>query len=188
MFSSTTDWPKAIASHDENGMDTAIAWCVEHLGEGETLTVWTHLKSNLANNNVLDQLVARHSNVQHVTRRGGGGLRQPGPVLMAWANMDDIADLLRFGANHVTALAVVTWDDEALRPWVAAAAPAILGDPSPWTDLVVALDPLVAAALDDLTNSINHNNTISGGYEKEDVVSTLLSLHDAEIALNPEAM
>ncbi|MEZ0491760.1 hypothetical protein AB2L28_05860 [Kineococcus sp. TBRC 1896] len=169
-------------------MEAAIDWCLEHLGDGETLTVWTHLKSNLANNTALDQLVARYSNVQHVTRRGGVGLRRRGPVLMAWADMDDIADLLRFGSHHVTALAVLSWDDEAVRPWAAAAKPVVLGNPSSWTDLVVELDPVVVEALDDLTGFINHNNTISGGHEKEHVVSTLFALYDAGFQLAPKAM
>lgn len=45
------------------------------------------------------------------------------------------ADLLSFGASGVTALAVITRDDEVLRPWVVAATPVVLGNSSPWKDL-----------------------------------------------------
>lgn len=39
-----------------------------------------------------------------------------------------------------------------------------------------------------LTRTINHDNTISAGFEKDNVVSTLLALHGAGIRLNGEAM
>jgi hypothetical protein len=48
------------------------------------------MKSNLRNCSQLEQLVNRHSNVEHVTGRSGGFIRGKGPVLMAWADMDDI--------------------------------------------------------------------------------------------------
>ncbi len=57
---------------------------------GDTLTVWTSLKANLGNCSQLERLVTGHSNVEHVTGRGGVFIRGEGPVLMAWPDMGDI--------------------------------------------------------------------------------------------------
>jgi hypothetical protein len=154
---------------------------------GDVLTVWTSLKSNLRNSPYLERLVSGHSNVEHVTARGGAFLRRPGPVIMAWPKMEDIAELAR-GARHIRALCLITWNKDWIRPWVTAVRPTILGDGSPWETLTPELDPLVVAALKDLTRSINHSNTISAGYEKDDVVGVLLALHDARVRLDPDAM
>lgn len=43
-------------------------------------------------------------------------------------------------------------------------------------------------ALKSMTQAINHNNTITGGYEKDRVVSLLLALHDARVSMDAEAM
>jgi hypothetical protein len=71
---------------------------------------------------------------------------------------------------------------------VSAVRPTILGDGSEWKDLPPALDPIVVEAMKSVTRSVNHNNTISAGYEKGVVVSTLLALHDAGIRMDGEAM
>ena len=65
---------------------------------------------------------------------------------------------------------------------------AILGDGSEWQDLTPQLDPVVIKAMESLTLTINHNNTIAAGYEKDDVVSVLLALHDAGIPMVGAAM
>lgn len=188
MFERDAAYPKAVASYDDEGVRAAIDWCVQHMADGDTLTVWTSLKSNLGNCPELDQLVRRHSNVEHVTRRGGAYLRGTGPVLMAWAHMDDIGELVRHGGHRIRALCVITWSEDAIRPWVSAVRPEVLGDGSAWQDLTAGPDPVVVGALKGLTASVNHNNTISAGFEKDMVVSALLALHDAGIPMDAEAM
>lgn len=178
----------AVASPDDEGVNAAITWCVEHMGKGDTLTVWTSLKSNLRNNPKLERLVNRHSNVEHVTGRGGAYVRGNGPVLMAWAKMDDIGELVRFNSHHIRALCVISWNEDWLRPWVAQVRPAILGDGSAWEQAMPELHPVVVEAMKSLTLTINHNNTISAGYEKDDVVSMLLALRQARIPMDGEAM
>jgi hypothetical protein len=188
MFDRDVDYPTAVASYDDDGVDAAIEWCVQHMEDGDTFTVWTSLKSNLANCAQLDQFVNRHSNVEHVTGRGGGYIRGKGPVLMAWADMDDIGKLMRFGGRTVRALCVIPAYDDAIRPWVSAVSPQVIGDGSAWEDMTPGLDPLVVEALKGLTATVNHNNTISAGFEKDMVVSSLLALHDAGIRMDGEAM
>ncbi|MEW2211184.1 hypothetical protein AB0895_01835 [Streptomyces globisporus] len=188
MFDRDVTYPCAVASYDAEGVGAAIDWCCERMEDGDTLTVWTSLKSNLSNCSELEQLVSRHSNVEHITGRGGGFIRGNGPVLMAWPDMADIGKLAQYGGHHIRALCVITWNEDEIRPWVTAVRPSILGDRSAWEELTPELDPVVVEALKSLTLTVNHNNTISAGYEKDMVVTCLLALHDAGIPMDAEAM
>jgi hypothetical protein len=188
MFDRDVTYPTAVASYDDEGVDAAIDWCCEPMEDGDTLTVWTSLKSNLRNCSKLERLVNRHSNVEHVTGRGSGFIRGNGPVVMAWADMEDIGKLVQYGGRGIRALCVITWNEDAIRPWVSAVRPTVLGDRSAWEDLTPELDPVVAEAIKSLTLTVNHNNTISAGFEKDMVVSSLLALHDAGIRMDGEAM
>jgi hypothetical protein len=188
MFDDEVDYPTAVASYDDDGVAEAIRWCASHMEKGDTLTVWTKLKSNLRNCGALDRLVSRHSHVEHVTGRGGAYVRGHGPVLMAWPNMDDIGELVRFSSHMIRGLCVITWNADRIRPWVAQMRPDILGDGSEWEDCTPVLNPVVIEAMKSVTLTINHNNTIAAGYEKDDVVSVLLALHDARIPMDGNAM
>ncbi|GAA1900807.1 hypothetical protein [Actinomadura bangladeshensis] len=188
MFDRNAGYPTAVASNDDEGMHAAIRWCIEHLEDGDTLRVWTFLKSNLRNCAPLERLVNEYSRVEHVVGRGGAPMRGNGPVLMAWPDMDDIGQLVQYGSHGIRALCVIVGSEDRLRPWVTAVRPAILGDGSAWADLAPELDPLLIEELKSLTLSINHNNTIAAGFEKNMVVSTLLALHDVGIRLDGEAM
>jgi hypothetical protein len=66
--------------------------------------------------------------------------------------------------------------------------PTILGDGSAWADLTPDLDPVVIEALKSLTLTINHNNTMSAGFEKDQVVGILLALKGARIPMDADAM
>jgi hypothetical protein len=188
MFERDVDYPTAVASYDDAGVDAAIAWCAQHMEDGDTLTVWTGLKSDLPNCKRLEQLVSRHANVEHITGRGGGYVRGRGPVLMAWPDMDSIGRLMRGGGRTVRALCVITWNEDWIGPWVSAVRPQVLGNGSAWERRTPALDPVVVEALTDLTATVNHSNTISAGFERDRVVSTLLALHDAGIRMDGPAM
>ncbi|MEU0620721.1 hypothetical protein ABZ329_07680 [Streptomyces rubiginosohelvolus] len=188
MFDRDVSYPCAVASYDAEGVGAAIDWCCGHLEDGDTLTVWTSLKSNLENSSELEHLVTRHSNVEHVTGRGGGFIRGNGPVLMAWPDMADIGKLVQYSGHRIRALCIITWNEDEIRPWVTAMGPAILGDGSVWEELTPELDPVAVEALKGLTLTVNHNNTIAAGYEKDTVVSALLALHDASIPMDGEAV
>ncbi|MYY08874.1 hypothetical protein GT204_08150 [Streptomyces sp. SID4919] len=188
MFDRNVEYPCAVTSNDTEGVDAAIDWCCEHMEDGDTLSVWTSLKSNLRKGSQLEQFVSRHSNVEHVTGRGGGFIGREGPVLMAWPDMADIGKLVQHGSHRVRALCVITWNEDEIRPWVTAMKPSPLGDTSAWDELTPALDPVVIEALKSLTTTINHNNTIAAGYEKDMVVGSLLALHDSGIPIDGEAM
>lgn len=188
MFEQHTDFPVAVTSSDDDGLRAGMRWCAQHMRERDVITVWTHLKSNLRNNRQLEQFVNSRRDVEHVTARGGAYMRHEGPVLMAWADPGDIAEFVRGNGNTIKALCVVSWVEAKLRPWVTEVRPELLGDISAWDVLTPRLDPIVEEAMKDLTLAINHNNTISAGYEKDDVVSALLVLHDAGYQLDGAAM
>lgn len=187
MFARDTSYPTAVASYDDEGVDAAIDWCLKQMKTDDTLTVWTSLKSNLQNCTSLERLVQRYDDVVHITGRGGEIPRDPGPVLMAWPDIDDIGPLVRF-ARQIRALCIITWNADGIRPWVTAMKPEILGDGTDWEKLATDLDPVVIEALKSLTLTINHNNTISAGYEKDQVVSVLLALKEANVPMDADAM
>ena len=106
---------------------------------------------------------------------------------MAWPRPADISEFLRYNSHQVTALCVIAWGKDTLLSWVSAARPELLGKTTSW-DMGDQLDPVVEAAMRNVTESINHNNTITGGDDKDDVVSALLALHDAGYALDAKAL
>lgn len=189
MFNHDVDYPTAVASYDDEGVAAAIAWCVRHMEDGDTISVWTSVKSNLRNCAELERFVKSHRDVEHITGRGHSMPSGTGPVLMAWAHMDDIGELVRY-RHSIRALCVITWNEDRIRPWVTAVKPEVLGNGSAWEDLPPALDldPVVVEALKSLTLTVNHNNTISGGFEKDQVVGVLLALRDALIPMDPDAV
>lgn len=186
MFKQKMTAPVAVTTHDEKSVNEGICWLVGHLGEGQRPTVWTPQKQNLTGDPQLRSLVARTS-VEHITGRGGAHLAGPGPVLMAWPRPADISEFLRYNSHQVTALCVIAWGKDTLLSWVSAARPELLGKTTSW-DMGDQLDPVVEAAMRNVTESINHNNTITGGDDKDDVVSALLALHDAGYALDAKAL
>mgnify|MGYP007084072823 FL=1 len=178
--------PVAVTTQDEESVDEGIRWLLGQLDDGQRLTVWTPQMQHLNGNQQLGSLVAR-AGVEHITGRGGAHLAGPGPVLMAWPRPADISEFLRYNSHQVTALCVIAWGKDELLSWVSAARPELLGEAAGW-DLGNRLDPVVEAAMRNVTESINHNNTIAGGYDKDDVVSALLALHDAGYALDAKAL
>jgi hypothetical protein len=185
VFKQEMTAPVAVTTQDEESVDEGIRWLLGQLDDGQRLTVWTSQKQHLNGNPQLGSLVAR-AGVEHITGRGGAHLAGPGPVLMAWPRPADISEFLWYNSYRVTALCVIAWGDELLS-WVSAARPELLGEAAGW-DLGNRLDPVVEAAMLNVTESINHNNTITGGYDKDDVVSALLALHDAGYSLDAKAL
>lgn len=97
-------------------------------------------------------------------------------------------DQSRAYGRGIRAICIITGNADQIRPWVTAMKPDILGDGSDWETLSPDLDPIVIEALRSLTLTVNHNNTISAGYEKDQVVGVLLALRDARIPLDADAV
>lgn len=186
MFERNIDYPIAIASYDSTGVEAAIQWSLEHMQDGDTLNVWTSSKSNLSNSGQLQEMVSQYTDVSHVTGRQARHSISRGPLIMAWADMEDIAEAV--GPRAIRSLCVIAWDEDRIKPWVAFSKPSVLGDVTPWELLDLHIDPIVEEALRSLTVTVNHNNTISAGFEKDQVVGVLLALHDAGIPLDSEVI
>lgn len=180
MFDRATEYPCAVTSSDDQGLEQGIAWSVQRLEPGQSLTLWVPLKRSLANNSRIRRL-SESRRVEVITGRGVPYIAGPGPVLMAWPRMDDIGELQR-SASRITALCVVVWNEGEIRPWVLASKPELLGDSAAFEEdasrAADGLDPVVLEAMKGLTLTVNHNNTIAAGFEKDQVVGVLLALHD----------
>lgn len=187
MFDRTIDYPCAVTSSDDAGLVAGIRWCIDQKTDSGPLTLWVPLKRSLGNNNRIGSL-SQQSWVRTITGRGMSFVHG-GPVLAAWPRMDDIGEIQR-SASRIAALCVVAWNEQEIRPWVRAIKPEILGDGSAWEqdeDDVEDLDPVIIESLESITLMINHNNTISAGYEKDVVVSTLLALRKGGYRMDGEA-
>lgn len=187
MFASTSDYPCAITDGDDRGLAAGFQWCAAHMEEGDSLTLFVPLKSSLQHSDFLRAL-SSYRDVNVVTSRGTSFISSSGPVLAVWPDMDDLGKITRSG-NRVRALCVAAWVEDWVRPWVAATEAEILGDSHAWDDLLQpGLDPVVHEAMKSLTLTINHNNTISAGFEKDQVVGILLALHNAGYELDGETL
>jgi hypothetical protein len=186
VFDRKTDYPCAVTSSDDAGLVEGIRWCLARKADGESLTLWVPLKASLSHNDRLASL-SKQPSVHTITGRGMQFVRG-GPVLVAWPRMDDLGEIQR-SAARITALCVVSWNDDEIRPWVRAVKPQILGDGTAWeNDEEADLDRVVLEAMKSMTGMVNHNNTISAGYEKDVVVSMLLALRDQGYVLDGAAI
>jgi len=184
MFETSTPYPRAIADGTDEGLQEGFEWCAEHMGEGDKLTLYVAVKSSLSNNQLLADWLHRYSDVEVATARGFPMVSR-GPVLALWPSAQGLGKLLdRRGA--LTALCVASWNHDEVGPWVASARPEILDSArDEWGSTPqVELHPDVEEEMISMTRLINHNNTISAGFEKSVVVKALLRLHDAGLHLD----
>lgn len=177
--SSSTD-PKAIAR--------AFHWVHTRRKPGQQILLWVPQK-NAIDDNPDVEAISRLPDVVTGTSRGRSapGWRE-GPVLGMWMYTDDLAQM---PYGRPTALCIVPSLPDRLEGWVRAVDAELLGGGRDWQSPSwdgAGLDPVVARGLESLTSTINHSNSIRAGYERRDVVSALLALHDAGFALPAEAL
>lgn len=178
MFDRNAEFPCAIADGTDEGLEEGFDWCAERMEDGDKLTLFIAQKSVLSNSRLPDQWLSRFRDVEFETARGSVHV-QRGPVLALWPSAQGLGKLLNNGPS-VTALCVASWNQGEIGPWAAAARPEILGTVGDWAGApVVELHPDVESEMISMTRIINHNNTISAGFEKDVVVKALLRLHDA---------
>jgi hypothetical protein len=186
MFAADLSYPLAVVGGDEEGLQAGFEWCAARMDSGDVVTLYVPLKSSLRNSALLQKWSA-YRDVEVVTSRGSTVIRS-GPVLAVWPDMDDLGKIARNG-GRVRALCVSALAEEEIAPWVAATRPEILGEAARWAnDSPPALDPVVEQAMEGLTLTVNHNNTIAAGFEKEQVVGVLLMLKDANYHLDGEQL
>lgn len=186
------DYPCAIADHTEEGVKAALRWARQHVGAGQMLTLWVAQRGILNNNEFLQEQ-SKRDGVDLMIAVGKDVHRVNGPVLAMYPDAEDLA--YPAGAMGVMALAVVqwsspleTWAQEVNAEIVHTFEPVVDRGPLPVLEPEAELIPTIVDALERITQMINHNNTISAGRDKRDVVRPLLRLHDAGIILPPKKM
>ena len=192
MSARTIDYPCAIADHTGEGVKAALRWARQHVRAGQMLTLWVAQRGILNNNEFLKEQ-SKHDGVDLTIAVGKDVHRVNGPVLAMYPDAENLA--YPAGAVGVTALAVVqwsspleTWAQEVNAEVVHTFEPVVDRGPLPGLEPEAELIPAIVDALERITQMINHNNTISVGRDKRDVVRPLLRLHDAGIILPPKKM
>lgn len=192
MFATPINYPCAISAPTSEGEEAALRWVLERLDDDKHLTVWATQKGVLAANDFARALTSR-PDVHIAVGRGSGYFVANGPVLALYADADDLGKITR--ARGITALCLVQWPDQCTT-WAKEVEATVLDEPD-WDRIghdpfgtveAIELRPEVVAALESMTQSINHNNTISAGHEKAMVVRTLLKLHDDGLRLPAQQM
>lgn len=192
MFERPIDYPCAIADQTKEGVQAALRWALQRVGAGQVLTLWVMQKGILNKNKFLPALL-KDADVDLAIAVGKDVYRVNGPVLALYPDAEDLA--YPAGAQGVTALVVVqwsspleTWAQEVNAEIVHTFEPVVDRGPLPGLEPEAELIPTIVDALERITQMINHDNTISAGRDKRDVVRPLLRLHDAGIILPPKKM
>ena len=188
MNARTIDYPCAIADFTDEGVEAALQWARQHVGVGQMLTAWVMRRGILNDNRFLRDLLKDEG-----IAVGKDMHRVNGPVLAMYPDAENLA--YPAGAMGVTALAVVqwsspleTWAQEVNAEIVHTFEPVVDRGPLPGLEPEAELTPAIVDALERITQMINHNNTITAGRDKRDVVRPLLRLHDEGIVLPPKKM
>ena len=192
MFERPIDYPCAIADQTKEGAQAALRWVRQHTSAGQVLTLWV-MQRGILNRTELLQDLSKHEGVDLEIAVGKEVHRVNGPVLAMYPDAEELA--YPAGAQGVTALAVVqwsspleTWAQEVNAEIVHTFEPVADRGPLPGLEPEAELIPTIVDALERITQMINHNNTISAGRDKRDVVRPLLRLHDEGIILPPKKM
>ncbi|MGC0363800.1 hypothetical protein ABH922_001784 [Rhodococcus sp. 27YEA15] len=125
------DCPVAVVRRGPSAPVVAGAWCREHLGPGQEVTVWVPTKRNLRENKELAAFIERYR-LEVITGRGFSTPSTPGPLIMAWANPNEVEKALEY-ASGVTALCVIVGNPDLARPWAESVGAEVVGT-SPWID------------------------------------------------------
>lgn len=81
--------------------------------------------------------------VDHVTAQDGANMQHSGPVIMAWANSNDIAEFVKHNSGKIRALCVIPRDMTGLSLWVSMAKPELINEASERTSLTPTLPSVV---------------------------------------------
>ena len=178
MFDRIADYPCAIVDGTDEGLTEGFDWCTQLMDDGDTLTLLVAQKSVLTHSRLPNRWLSEYSDVAVETARGFVSVNR-GPVLALWPSAQSLGKLLD-SVPSVTALCVASWNQLEIGPWVSAAQPELLSTAGDWAIMpIVELHLDIESEMVSITRIINHNNTISAGFEKDIVVKALLRLHDA---------
>lgn len=127
--------------------------------------------------------------VHGISRRGFWHIR--GPVLVAWANDQDLAEIE--GKRPAAIAAVAQWPDD-IATWRSVRQPERIGqvradqEAEFDTAVVAELDPQVARAVRGASAVVNENHSVLSTHERESMAGALVALRGADISVNKEAL
>lgn len=181
MFETQISYPCAVSDQTEEWYSAAYDWVKSRLDEEHHTTLWVPQK-NILNNNEFLKLLSNDEDVHIVTGKEGRIYEAHGPVLAMYPESADLGKIT-YGRG-VTALCIVQGLVAPLETWIQETSSEVLHDFTFQIEEPV-LTPEVVGGLARITKRVNHNNTIAAGYEKKQVVSELLRLHDTAEDLPP---
>ena len=131
--------------------------------------------------------LVRTRDTQVETWRTWHGTHWDGPVLAAWPGAKELAAADE--ASGVTALCVLLWNRREVDAWRLATGAEILGAvDSEAASSLPYLDPVVRVALRHLVTMVGDSRSLSGAFDRDLAVDTLLHLHDAGYRLDPDGL
>lgn len=181
MFEIQISYPCAVSDQTDEGYSAAYEWVKSRLDEEQHITLWVPQK-NILNNNKFLKSLSSDEDVNIVTGKEGCMYKAHGPVLAMYPESADLGKIT-YGKG-VTALCIVQGLVDPLETWIQETSSKVLHDFTFQLE-EPSLTPEIVRGLKRITNRINHNNTIAASYEKKQVVSELLRLHDAAEYLPP---
>ena len=180
-----------VPSPDQGiGPDDAVRLGAEWLdAQPGTPLVLLAAKSSYDNNRLLPKLTAG-AQVESVRTVSIGG--QPGPVLMPWPSDETLVLVSGDLAHRISSVCVIgSRQTPFLEQWLSAHHAQWLVDPGCSTGPGSAdlhLDPVVQAALRDVSEVVNHNNGLVQQEDKAYAIRTLQLLHGAGYMLSASAV
>lgn len=179
-------YPCSISDATDEGMETALDWCLKYIGDNQTLILWTKTKKVLRNNDFLIELSEKEW-VDCITPKDSYPIAN-GPILAMYPSREHLGHLTKI--NQVQGLAIVAFSSP-LCTWVEETKSEVLVplkfEEDDYTAYETEMPEQVRETLISITKRVNHNNSIKGnGYEKNVVVKGLLELHDAGYHLPSE--
>lgn len=159
----------------------AMAWSQERAGEfGCGITVVAPTRHHFREHSILSALP---STIDQQTAKAPGLSAQP-VVVACWPDeqtLDKIDSLV-----PLKALCVVPWIEEEIAPWRSARAAIDLLESEPVLSVAEISDPVVAAALRDLTRRVNPGSGTSDPMDRDAAIQMFRMLHRARYRIDPD--
>lgn len=156
----------------DEALRVGLRWLLKQ--PGDPLIVLAR-KGNVSNNRILEQVVKQAGITVVAPPRVYESSWSGGSILVPWAGERALLDLDDYLAEKAQAVCVIGWAQGSHDTWIAARGARDLRNP----DVVLGrpqIDPVVAIAMREAGDSMNHANGLASDSEKAMVVLTLKEL------------
>lgn len=157
----------------DEAMRLGLEWLVSE--PGQPLVV-LHAKKMATNNRLLAEGIRRHG-IRVDSPRASGGRPSAGVAILApWASEEVLRFIDDELSGQATGVCVIGWRQGAHDRWIAARGAVDLRTGERIGSGVLVSDPVVRLAIDEASETINHNNALVQAEDKAYVVLTLEEL------------